>query len=133
MIARAIDRLFGALLLIGACLHGIGALRAYPPGSDTLVWSLSGSLAAGLLAVLNLVRADRPADHVLAWITLVGSLCWVAIAVAFGAAIANVADPRVLWHAIAGLVLAGFSLRTLSNRRATSLIISTQTRGEHHA
>jgi len=114
--ARAIDRIFGVLLLIGACLHAFGALRAYPLGSEGLVWSLAGTLAAGLVAVLNLVRAGRPADHTLAWITFVGSLAWVAIAIAFGAAIGNVLDPRVLWHAIAALVLAGFSLRTLVNQ-----------------
>jgi len=123
---RTIDRIFGVLLLIGACLHVFGALRAYPLGSEGLVWSLSGTLAAGLLAVLNLVRAGRPADHTLAWITLVGSLVWVAIAIAFGAAIGNVLDPRVLWHAIAALVLAGFSLRTLINQTIARPAASAQ-------
>ena len=115
-LTKSLDRVFGALLLIGACLHVVGAVRAYPLGSEALVWSLSGTLAAGLLAVLNLVRAGRPDDHTLAAITLVGSLAWVGIAIAFGVAIGNVVDPRVLWHAVAALVLAGFSLRSLLNR-----------------
>jgi hypothetical protein len=121
-LTKSIDRLFGVLLLIGACLHAVGALRAYPLGSDVLVWSLSGTLAAGLLAVLNLVRAGRPDDHTLAAITLVGSLAWVGIAIAFGAAIGSIVDPRVLWHAVTALVLAGFSLRSLLSR---SLVVRT--------
>jgi hypothetical protein len=109
---KIIDRVFGALLLVGGALHAFGSISAYPRGSDVLVWALSGSLAAILLAVLNLVRASRPQDRTLAWITFCGSLCWAAVALAFGMAIGNVADPRVLWHAISALVLAAFSVRT---------------------
>jgi len=124
--ARIIDRIFGALLLIGAGLHALGALRTYTIGSEALVWSLSGTLAAGLVGVLNLVRAGRPDDHTLAWITLVGSLAWAGVAIAFGAAIGNVFDPRVLWHAITALVLAGFSLRTLGIQTIIPLAASVQ-------
>ena len=112
MIARKVDQFFGGLLLIGAILHAFGSVANYPPRSQVLVWALSGSLASGLLAILNLVRAGRPADRTLAWITFVGSLCWVAVAIGFGLAIGNINDPRPLWHAISALVLAGFSLRT---------------------
>lgn len=112
MIARKIDQLFAGLLLIGAILHAFGSIASYPRGSQILVWALSGSLAAGLLAVLNLVRAGRPADHALGWITFFGCMCWVAVAIGFGMVIGNVYDPRPLWHATAALVLAAFSLRT---------------------
>ncbi len=112
MIARKIDQLFGGLLLIGATLHAFGSIANYPKGSQVMVWALSGSLAAGLLAVLNLVRVGRPADRTLAWITFFGCLCWVAVAIGFGLAIGNVYDPRPLWHATTALVLAAFSLRT---------------------
>ena len=111
VIARKIDQIFAGLLLIGAILHAFGSVANYPKGSQIMVWALSGSLAAGLLAVLNLVRAGRPADHTLAWITFFGSLCWVAIAIGFGAAIGNVYDPRPLWHAVSAFALAVFSLR----------------------
>ncbi|PSJ63695.1 hypothetical protein [Pseudaminobacter soli (ex Li et al. 2025)] len=110
---RTIDTIFGVLLLIGAILHGYGTFVGYAVGSEVFVWSLAGSLAAGLIAVLNILRSRRPDDQALAWICLVSSLCWVGVALAFGSAIGNVRDPRVLWHAIAALVLAGFSLRTL--------------------
>jgi hypothetical protein len=124
---RTIDRTFGVLLLIGACLHAVGAVRAYPFGSDVLVWSLSGSLAAGVIALLNLVRAGRPDDHTLAAITFAGSLAWGGIAIAFGAAIGNVVDPRVLWHAITALALAAFSLRTLLDRSLVRPVAATCT------
>jgi hypothetical protein len=110
--ARRVDRAFAAFLLVGAILHAYGSFSSYDVGSQTLVWSLSGSFAAALLAVLNFVRADRPEDQTLAWITFVGCLCWFAVAIAFGAAIGNIMDPRVLWHAISAVVLAVFSLWT---------------------
>ncbi|MEP9371792.1 hypothetical protein [Mesorhizobium sp. KR1-2] len=113
---RTVDTIFGVLLLIGAILHSYGTFIGYPLGSEVFVWSLAGSLAAGLIAVLNILRSRRPGDRALAWICLVSSLCWAGVALAFGRAIGNVVDPRVLWHAVAALVLAGFSLRTLMMR-----------------
>jgi hypothetical protein len=109
---RAIDRAFAVLLFVGAILHAYGSFSGYSIGSETLVWSLSGSLAAILLAVLNFLRAGRAEDRALAWITFAGSVGWVAVALGFGAAIGNVLDPRVLWHAISAGVLAAFSLTT---------------------
>lgn len=114
--ARTIDTIFAVLLLVGAALHAYGTFAGYAPGTEVFVWSLAGSLAAGLVAVLNLLRVRRPEDWPLAWICLVSSLCWTGLALAFGAAIGNVVDPRALWHVIVGLVLAGFSLRTLMGR-----------------
>ena len=112
---KTVDRAFGVLLLVGAVLHAYGSMSGYPIGSETQVWALSGSLAAALIAVLNLVRAGRSEDRTLAWISFSSSLCWLGIAIAFGAAMDNVADPRVLWHAISALALAGFSFRTAMN------------------
>jgi hypothetical protein len=100
------------LLLVGAAFHVYGSISTYPVGSEALVWALSGSLASALLAILNLVRAGRPDDKTLAWITFASCLCWAGIAVAFGSAIGNIADPRALWHAISALGLAAFSFRT---------------------
>ena len=114
--ARRVDRVFAALLLVGAILHAYGSFSGYDLGSQTFVWSLSGSFAAALLAVLNFVRADRPGDRTLAWITFIGCLCWIAVAIGFGASIGNIIDPRVLWHAISALVLVAFSLRTAMGR-----------------
>ncbi|HWK64316.1 MAG TPA: hypothetical protein VNS34_05210 [Rhizobiaceae bacterium] len=115
--ARAIDGIFAILLLIGALLHAYGTVTSYPAGSEVFVWSLAASLAAGLIAVLNLLRRERPGDRALAVICLAASLTWAAVAFAFGEAIGNVVDPRVLWHAIAALALALFSLKSLTVRQ----------------
>jgi hypothetical protein len=109
---ETLDRVFGVLLLVGSVLHSYGSISSYPRRSEQLVWALSGSLACGLIAVLNLVRSGRPDDITLAWITFVACLCWCAVAVGYGTAIARPRDPRVLWHGISALALAAFSLRT---------------------
>ena len=115
---KFLDVACGWLLLLGAILHSYGTLASYPIGSEIQVWSFSGSLAAALIAVLNLVRTKRPQDGTLAWITFASSLAWAAIALGFGSAIGRIFDPRVLWHLIAALVLAAFSLKyALAARR----------------
>ena len=50
-----LDRVFGVLLLIGAALHSYGSISSYRLGTPELVWALSGSLAGGLTATINLV------------------------------------------------------------------------------
>jgi len=106
---KIIDRIFGWLLVIGAALHAYGSLMFYGPQTVTLVWVLAGSLAALLLAALNLMRVNRPTDRTLAYVCFAGSLAWCAVALAFGVAQQNIVDPRVLYHAIVALALAGFS------------------------
>jgi hypothetical protein len=110
---RTTDRVFGWLLVVGASLHAFGSVTGYGSQPELLVWSLSGTLAALLLAVLNLMRAERPADRSLALVCVFGSIAWVVVALAFGAAIGNVLDPRALIHAVNAAVLAVFSVRTL--------------------
>ncbi|HTV67468.1 MAG TPA: hypothetical protein VMF90_02930 [Rhizobiaceae bacterium] len=111
--ARTIDLIFSVLLLIGAALHGYGTFDGYEVGSEVFVWSLSGVLAAALVAALNLLRRARPGDKTIAWLALFGSVAWVAIALMFGSAIGNIADPRAVWHVIAALALSGFSLQAV--------------------
>ncbi len=104
-----IDRAFGWLLAIGSALHVYGSLKAYAPQSTALVWALGSSLGGFLLAAVNLMRVNRPGDRTLAWVSFAGALCWTAVALAFGMAIDNVLDPRVLYHVVVALALAGFS------------------------
>ncbi len=118
--AKALDGILALLLLIGALLHGYGTISGYQPGTEIFVWSLSGSLAAGLIAVLNLLRRERRGDRVLALICLVANLAWAGLALGFGAAIANMLDPRVLWHVITALGLALFSLKSMTERRLSA-------------
>jgi hypothetical protein len=113
-----IDRAFGWLLVIGAALHAYGSLTFYGPSTVTLVWALAGSLAAFLLAAINLMRVNRRHDRTLAWVSFVGALCWCAVALAFGVAIQRIADPRVLYHAIVALALAAFSVQGALRRNS---------------
>jgi hypothetical protein len=109
---RNVDRVFGWLLVVGGLLHTVGSVTLLANKPDVLVWALSGSLAALLLASLNLMRVNRPNDRTLAWVCTAGSIAWVLIAIGFGASIGNVLDPRAITHAVNAAVLAGFSLRT---------------------
>jgi hypothetical protein len=113
---KTIDRVFGWLLVVGAILHSIGSLVALRGNPGVLVWALSGSLAALLVAALNLMRVNRPADRTLAWVCAAGSIAWTLVAIGFGASVGNVLDPRALYHTIAGAALAVFSVRTATSR-----------------
>jgi peptidoglycan/LPS O-acetylase OafA/YrhL len=108
---RIADLILGWLLLIGGVLHGIGSVATLDFLSPILVWALSGSLAAMLLAALNLMRVNRPADRTLAWVCLAGCIGWIAIAVAFASTLSNPIDPRALYHVVVTLALAALSLR----------------------
>jgi len=108
-----LDRIFGWLLVVGGLLHAGGSWHAFHNDPPQLLWALSGSLAALLVAALNLLRVGRPTDRPLAWVSFAASVAWVAVAVGFGAAIGHLADPRAVIHAVNAAVLAGLSLRTL--------------------
>jgi hypothetical protein len=109
---KSLDRGFGILLLIGSALHSYGSISSYKFGTQELVWALSGSLAGGLTAAINIIRSGRPGDMPVAWVSFIASICWFAVAIGYALAIGNVFDPRVLWHATCALALAAFSLRT---------------------
>jgi hypothetical protein len=110
---RMIDRIFGYLLILGACGHTIGTFMWTQPMSGIFVWSLGSSLAAALLGTLNVVRAGRPDDKTLAIITAAGSASWALVALAFGKSIGNLQDPRAVFHALVSLILVIFSVATL--------------------
>jgi hypothetical protein len=111
---KMLDRFFAGLLLFGAAGHTAGTLAFYTWPSEIFVWSLGASLAAFLLGAINLLRANRLNDPALARRTCaIGSLAWLGLAMAFGVVIGNIADPRVLIHAIAAAGLTAFSMRSL--------------------
>ena len=112
--ATYIDRVFGGLLALSAAGHTAGTLAFYQWPSEIFVWSLGASLAAFLLAAINLLRVNRPADRALAGICLAGSLGWLALVIAFGVVIGRVFDPRVLMHGAAAVGLIIMSVRTLA-------------------
>ncbi|HUQ77001.1 MAG TPA: hypothetical protein VM183_19940 [Burkholderiales bacterium] len=111
------DRIFGWMLVVGGLLHAWGSWTGYRNAPELLLWAWSGSLAALLLAALNLLRIGRPTDRELAWVSFAGCLAWIAVALGFGKAIGNVFDPRALIHAINAAALAVMSLRTVLRSR----------------
>ena len=115
--ATYLDRFFGGLLALSAAGHTAGTLAFYQWPSEIFVWSLGASLAAFLLAAINLLRVNRPADRPLAGICLAGSLGWLALVIAFGVVIGQVLDPRVLMHGVAAAGLTAMSIRTLTTSR----------------
>jgi len=110
---KVLDRVLGWLLVVGGLLHALGSWTAYRNAPPELLWALSGSLAALLLAALNLLRAGRPQDRPLAWVSLGGCLAWIVVSVSFGRVIGNVLDPRAVIHALNAAALAVMSWRTL--------------------
>ena len=117
---KTVDRAFAVLLILAAAGHSVGSFQAYH--STELVWALSASLYALLLAVLNLLRVNRPDDRSLACVAFAGSAVWVVVALSFGLSIGNPFDPRALTHATIALVLAVFSLRMAIGRPAMRVV-----------
>ena len=113
---KVVDRVFGWLLLLGGFGHGLGSLRVYGHQPELLLWAECATLAGWLLAALNLLRAGRPADRALAWVSFAGCIGWVFAAVAFGRLIENMLNFRPLINRILALALAGFSPRTALGR-----------------
>ena len=116
---KLVDRIFCVLLILAACGHTAGTLIGAQFLSGIFVWSLSGSLAAFLLAALHLVRTSRPDDRVVALIAVVGTCGWILVALGFGASVGNVLDPRAMTHAIVSAGLVGFGVRTLMRSART--------------
>ncbi|MEO6829843.1 MAG: hypothetical protein ABI164_08515, partial [Acidobacteriaceae bacterium] len=109
---------FGWLLVMGSLLQIIGSVEMYRGTPEMLVWALSGTLAGLLLAALNLLRVDRPRDRMLAWISFLGSVGWLAVVIAFGLAIGNLLDFRVATMGAIAIVLVIFSMRSATGTHA---------------
>ena len=118
--ANYLDRFLGGLLTLSAAGHTVGTLAFYQWPSEIFVWSLGASLAAFLLAAINLLRVNRPTDRALAGICLAGSPGWLALVIAFGVVIGQMLDPRVLMHGVAAVGLTVMSIRTLTTSRYQS-------------
>ena len=111
---KTADRVFGWLLVLAGVLHLIGSAVSVRSRPELLVWAQAGGLAVLLVAALNLMRVNRPADRTLAWLSLWGTVGWLAVVVGVAVTIHNAFDPRVVFNAIVGVALLVFSARTLS-------------------
>jgi hypothetical protein len=113
---KIIDRILSCLLIVGGIGHTFGALHFYKNDQVTLLWALSASLFLFLLAAVNLIRAGRPDDPALAWVCLVGALCWLAASLRFGALVGSFLDFRVVMFIVITLGLSAFCLRSLAGK-----------------
>jgi hypothetical protein len=112
-----LDRTLAVMLLLGAAGHTAGACRAYADQPMMLLWALCATLAVVLIAALNLLRAARPGDRLLAWVAAAGTASWLPVTLAFGTLIGNVLDPRVIVFEALSLALTGLSVRDALRRK----------------
>jgi len=110
---KKLDKMFCILMVMAASGHLMGTFKMLEPGTGIFVWSLSGVVAALLLASINFLRNSRPQDKTVTALALVGNISWLVIVFLFGQSIGNLFDFRVLFHGVAALGLAIFSLRNL--------------------
>lgn len=112
--------IFCLLLGLSGLGHLYGTFLFYVPGTDTFVWSLSATAFVGAVIVFNLFALSGRRSHLLA--AAVASLIWTGLALGFGQSIGNVADPRVLAHAVSAAALAAIDIAALvrANRTAAA-------------
>jgi hypothetical protein len=122
-VVKIIDRTLGALLAIGGLWHAWGAFTTFVFLSPMLVWAWSGSVAAVLVAALNLLRVERPDDRLLAWTSFAGCLLWLVIIALFAATLLDPRDVRPFYHGLVAAGLAGFSLRTALKRTGEAVSV----------
>lgn len=103
----------GWLLALGGLVHGFATWRRVDHKTTEFVWSMAASVAALMIAFVHLLLNHRPRDAGLAVLATVGALAWAAVAQAYGQAIGNRYDPRVLWHMGCAVGLAFLSTITL--------------------
>ena len=99
------------LLGLSGLGHFVGTFLFYTPGTDTFVWSLSASAFVGAVITFNLFALSGRTSHLLA--AAITSLLWTGLALAFGQSVGDIADPRVLMHAISAAALAAINVAAL--------------------
>ena len=85
--------------------------------SLVLLRSLDAGFAQLLLGTVNLVRAERRHDLVLARICVIGNLCWLASTIAATVLLRPVATIPLLLQSVVCLVLLVLSMRSRKRSR----------------
>jgi hypothetical protein len=114
---RMLDRIFGWLMVVAALLHCYGSWLSYHADHMTLLWALSGGIAEIYLAAMNLVRAERRHDLVIARLCVFGNLAWLAVICCFAIQIGHFFDVRVLIQFTVTFALLLLSLRARNRSR----------------
>jgi hypothetical protein len=110
-----------ALLAVGGIGHLLGTLTGYVPGTEVFIWSLTASVFVFVLVFLHVLRIVRPADRPVRAAANIVSVAWICLALAFGASVGNIADPRALMHAIVTLGLLITSVMASGSRVSGSV------------
>lgn len=114
---RMLDRIFGWLMVLSALLHSYGCFVVYRHQPELLLWSLCAGLAELYLGGMNLVRAERRHDLVLARLAVFGNITWLIAICGYATLIGHFFDPRVLSQFTVTVVLLGLSLRARNRSR----------------
>lgn len=114
---KRIDYALAILLIIFSAGHGfLGTLAAEGWDSPESLWSFSGSVAAWLVAAINILRTGRPRDKGVAMVALIGALSWIGL-MAWLAVVADMVFDIRIWLFIGTATgLALFSVRTFRGR-----------------
>lgn len=107
-------RALAALLVLGAAGHTMGSLKFYKGQPHALFWALCASVLIVIVAAMNWLRADRPQDLGLAWVTAAATLAYAGISFGFGFLIANPLDWRALSFGAVSLALVALSVGSAS-------------------
>jgi uncharacterized BrkB/YihY/UPF0761 family membrane protein len=106
------------LLALGGLAHLGGTFAGYEAGTEMFVWSVSATAFVFTIVFLHVLRILRPSDLPVAYAAVVTTIVWIVIALGFGSAVGDVADPRALTHVIISAALLLFAVRHLSYRKA---------------
>jgi hypothetical protein len=79
---KTLDRTFAWILLLLGCGHGAGTFLVYKTLVIDAVWFFCGALAIIFGALFNLARISRPADRLVASLTVIVNLILLAVFVA---------------------------------------------------
>jgi hypothetical protein len=109
-----VDRGACLLLVLFAAGHAfIGTLMIRPWTETGTLWSVSGSLAAWMIAALNWLRSGRPHDKALTFWSLVGAVAWICLMIWLMEIAGMWRDPRPWLFILVSLVLSAFSVHGL--------------------
>jgi hypothetical protein len=114
---RMLDRIFGWLMVAAALLHCYGSFPKYHADSILLLWSLGTGLAEIFLGAMNLVRAERRHDLVLARLCVFGNVAWIALLCTFAIVAHAFGNPVILGQILITVVLLGLSTRARNRSR----------------
>lgn len=114
---KKLDYFLCIALILFSAGHGIlGTLASMGWQTPDAVWSFSGSVAAWLIAALNILRINRPSDTQVIALALAGNLAWVGLMIWLGFVAHMFLDVRLWLFVLTTIGLAAFSVSYLMNR-----------------